>query len=93
MVHEPPNGHSTRPKSNQHLGLLSGGQNPGVTSKELPSGNHLIDFFNTSEKEIIINDAQNTGMDMRTAMTSIQDSESVIEPSAVEMQGRKMMEL
>ena len=31
MVHEPPNGHSTRPKSNQHLGLLSGGQNPGVT--------------------------------------------------------------
>ena len=24
-------GHSTRQKSNQHLGLLSGGQNPGVT--------------------------------------------------------------
>ena len=31
MVHEPSNGHSTRQKSNQHLSLLSGGQNPGVT--------------------------------------------------------------
>ena len=57
------------------------------TSKELPSGNHLIDFFNTSEREIIIDDAQNTEMDMRTPMTSIPDSESVIEPSGVEMQG------
>ena len=36
MVHEPPNGHSTRQKSNQHLGLLCGGQNSDVTSIMVP---------------------------------------------------------
>ena len=51
MVHEPPNGHSTRPKSNQHLGLLSGGQNPGVTWNVRINAKHPLS--NGKKMEII----------------------------------------
>ena len=52
MVHEPPNGHSTRPKSNQHLGLLSGGQNPGVTTSQ---GEELTKKYVSASLSIVNN--------------------------------------
>ena len=54
---------------------------------ELPSQNHFTHVFNTSESGAIIDDAQYTGLDMQTPITSIPDSQTVIEPSLVEMQG------
>ena len=56
MVHEPPNGHSTRPKSNQHLGLLSGGQNPGVTQSLVPLKAHRIVQCSSLRLEINYNE-------------------------------------
>lgn len=55
--------------------------------KELPSQNHFTDASNNSEGGAIIDDAQYTGSDMQTPITSIPDPQTVIEPSLVEMQG------